>query len=345
MDIYFDYSGNNLGKYYLIQKLGNGGFGAVYRAYDKILGAEKAVKILAVTDPKEAYNLFSEASIPYKCSHNHIVKINSGEIISFNGELVFVVDMQLANGESIESLLKHTYISVIDSLSIMRDILFAVEYSHLQGIIHRDIKPANILMDNGIPKLSDFGLSTALGNVIVPWKWYRTHAAPETFVNNSIATVQTDIYALGMTLYRMVNSISDWNLFLQRIPNVEELMRSGKLIENLPVASFVPNKVHKIVKKACRKNPEERYSSAMDMRNAIEKLCPLYNWRRKEDEYWKGEAQGLPVKEIYVDYKKNSIKVVVTNNGRKSSKDSNEFTDIFQARKYMMEYIKDTTLQ
>ena len=107
----------------------------------------------------------------------------------------------------------------------------------------------------------------------------------------------------------------------------------------------MPNKVHKIVKKACKKNPEDRYSSAMEMRNAIEKLSPLYNWRIIEEDYWRGEAHGLPVKEIYVDYKKNSIKVIVTNNGRKSSQDSVAFSDIFQARQYIMDYIKNTTLQ
>lgn len=165
--------------------------------------------------------MFSEAAIPYKCQHNHIIKINSGEIINFNGELLFVIDMDLANGQSIDSILKHSYISVVDSLCIIKNILFAVEYSHLQGIIHRDIKPANILIDNGVPKLSDFGLSTALGDIIIPWKWYRTHAAPETFVNNSIATVETDIFALGMTLYRMVNNIPNWERFLQSIPNCD----------------------------------------------------------------------------------------------------------------------------
>ena len=74
MDIKQDYSGNNIGKYYLIEKLGNGGFGAVYKAFDKVLSVEKAIKILQVTNPREAYKLFSEASIPYKCQHNHIVK-------------------------------------------------------------------------------------------------------------------------------------------------------------------------------------------------------------------------------------------------------------------------------
>lgn len=345
MDIRIDYSGNQLGKYYLIQKLGNGGFGAVYRALDRILQAEKAIKILEVTDPKHAYKLFSEAAIPYKCQHNHIIKINSGEVINFNGELLFVIDMDLANGQSIDTILKHSYISVVDSLSIIKNILFAVEYSHLQGIIHRDIKPANILIDNGVPKLSDFGLSTALGDIIIPWKWYRTHAAPETFVNNSIATVETDIFALGMTLYRMVNNIPNWERFLQSIPNCENMIRTGKLIDKLPIDPVVPDKVYRIIKKACRKSPDDRYHSAAEMRNAIEKLCPCYSWNSIDENHWVGNGIGIPQKDICILLKRNSIDVIVTNNGRKSTKDSKKFADLFAAKAYLMDYIKKTTLK
>ena len=86
MNIRNDYSGKRFGKYYLIQKLGNGGFGSVYKVFDNILGVEKALKILEVSNPEEAYKLFSEAAIPYKCQHNHVIKINSGEIIKYNGE-------------------------------------------------------------------------------------------------------------------------------------------------------------------------------------------------------------------------------------------------------------------
>lgn len=345
MDIRIDYSGNQLGKYYLIQKLGNGGFGAVYRALDRILQAEKAIKILEVTDPKHAYKLFSEAAIPYKCQHNHIIKINSGEVINFNGELLFVIDMDLANGQSIDSILKHSYISVVDSLCIIKNILFAVEYSHLQGIIHRDIKPANILIDNGVPKLSDFGLSTALGDIIIPWKWYRTHAAPETFVNNSIATVETDIFALGMTLYRMVNNIPNWERFLQSIPNCENMIRTGKLIDKLPIDPVVPDKVYRIIKKACRKSPDDRYHSAAEMRNAIEKLCPCYSWNSVDENHWVGNGVGIPQKDICILLKRNSIDVIVTNNGRKSTKDSKKFADLFAAKAYLMDYIRQTTLK
>lgn len=345
MDIQTDYSGEDCGKYHLIQRLGNGQFGVVYKAYDKILKVEKAIKFLKVTDAKEAYKLFNEASIPYKCKHDNIIKINSAEVILFKDDFVFVIDMELVCGESVEAILKHEDITVLESLDIIRKILFAVEYSHLQGIIHRDIKPANILLDNNEPKLSDFGLSTMLGTVIKPWKWYMTHAAPETFVNNSIATVETDIFAIGMTLYRMVNRISDWEYFLNRIPNVGNRIKEGKLIDILPSSPYIPEKIHKIIKKACRKSPENRYSSATEMRNAIEKLRPYYNWREFEQDYWVGRALGLPKKEIFIEKKRNNTRVVVMNNGRKSSRDSKTFVNEHKAREYLMEYVKETTLQ
>lgn len=344
MDIICDYSGENIGKYYLIQKLGNGGFGAVYKAYDKVLGVEKAIKILQVTNPNEAYKLFSEAAIPYKCQHNHIIKINGGEIQKFKNELVFLIDMDLADGESVESLLKEKYIPIVDSLSIIKDILFAVEYSHLQGIIHRDIKPANILLDKGIPKLSDFGLSTTLGNVIIPWKWYVTHAAPETFFNDSIATVQTDIYAIGMTLFRMVNNISEWHMFIQQIPNIQKVLEKGKILEKAQSSPIVPDKVNRIIKKACNADPEKRYKSASEMRNAIEKLNLLYRWNRVSDYYWHGESCGLPCRDIRIESIKSQLYVMVYSNGRKISKECKSFIDIIEAQKYMYEYIKQTTI-
>ena len=342
MDITLDYSGENIGKYFLICKLGNGGFGAVYKAYDKVLNVEKAIKILQVSDPKAAYKLFSEASIPYKCQHNNIIKINSGELAQFNKDLVFIVDMDLANGKSIEGILKSGYLPVVKSLDIVKDILFAVEYSHLQGIIHRDIKPANILLDNGIPKLSDFGLSTALDSIIVPWKWYVTHAAPETFTATSKATVETDIYAIGMTLYRMVNNISDWELFVSGFSTDD--IRTGKIISKLPKSPVVPDKIYRIIKKACAVSPEKRYGSASEMRNAIEKLNFFYNWFIVDVDHWCGEAVGCPKKEIYLEPKKKQINVVIKNNGRRSSTDSKSFSDVLEAREYLHYYIKKTTL-
>lgn len=349
MDNRIDYSGNQLGKYFLQQKLGCGSFGVVYKARDLVLQVDKAIKILEVEDPKRAYELFSEASIPYKCNHEYIIKINGGELIDFKGELLFVIDMEWIQGESIESRLNHSYISIVDSLCIIKKILFAVEFSHIKGVIHRDIKPANILLStsNGttIPKLSDFGLSTALGDVIKPWRWYVTHAAPETFVHDSIATVETDIFAIGMTLYRMVNNINDWEK-IQSLSNFKSLIATGKLIDTLSFSPVVPDKVSWIIKKACHPSPSKRYQSAAEMRDAIERLHLGYSWNLVGDNHWIGVIRKKigPQKESFILFKDLSKDVIVTNNGRTSNKDSKKFADLDSAKKYLMDYIKKTTL-
>jgi len=345
MDIEKDYSGADIGKYKLLTKLGNGGFGAVYKAVDRVLNAEKAIKILEVSDPRKAYELFNEAAIPYKCQHNNIIRINSGELLTFNSEDVFIVDMELANGASIDGLLQNRFVPVSESIRYIKDILFAVEFSHLKGIIHRDIKPANILLDNGIPKLSDFGLSTALGGLIIPWRWYRSHAAPETFVDYSVATVETDIFALGMTMFRMVNNISNWSLFLQNITNFESLIRTGKLIGKIQQEPYVPLKIQRIIRKACNPLPEKRYHSAAEMRNSLEKIHFLYNWYMSGNYHWTGTSIGLPNKDIYLEMKRKSVNVVVKNNGRRSSSDSRNFFSLEEAMAYLFEYIRETTIQ
>lgn len=176
MNINDDYSNKSIDKYYLIEKLGNGSFGAVYRVKDRILKEEKALKIMNVVNPKLAQNLFKEAEIPYKCTHKNIVKINDAMILKFDNEDIFAIDMLLVDGGSLESIVKHNFLPVTRGIKIISDTLYGLEHAHLNGIIHRDIKPANILLDNRIPMLSDFGLATTLNTVITPWKWYATHA-------------------------------------------------------------------------------------------------------------------------------------------------------------------------
>ena len=266
-------------------------------------------------------------------------------MVLFLDERLFIIDMDLVNGMSVEKMLAESFITVNESLEIIRNILFAVEFSHLQGIIHRDIKPANILIDNGIPKLADFGLSIALGEIVTPWQWYIPHAAPETFVDDSVATIQTDIFALGMTLYRMVNGVSNWREFLDKIPNARELMRVGRLIEKLSMDPMIPDKVVKIIKKACNKNPEKRYRTAKEMRNAIERLKPWYNWKKESENSWIGWINSNACKKIVLDNKRNKVKVTVYNNDRRSSSDSKDFNNLVEAESYLFDYIKSTTFK
>lgn len=344
MDIHTDYSGQMIGKYKLIEKLGNGGFGAVYKAFDIVLNVEKAIKILKVSDPEKAYELFKEAAIPYKCKHPNIVRINSAELIPYQENLQFVVDMELVSGGSVETLIRNQYISVIEGMKLIKGVLFGVEYSHLQGVIHRDIKPANILLSNGCPKISDFGLSTALNSLIDSGMWYRTHAAPETYIN-SVATIETDIFALGLTFYRIDNNISDWHKYMTTISQSDSLIRSGKLIDEIAFMPYVPKPIERIIRKACNADPQKRYHRAADMRNAIEKLHYSIDWRRINDMHYIGTLPSQPQKKITIMLDKKNNDVIVKNNNRKSSADSRKFSDINIATAYFWEYIASSTLK
>ena len=181
--------------------------------------------------------------------------------------------------------------------------------------------------------------------LIIPWRWYRFHAAPETFVDCSVATVETDIFALGMTMFRMVNNISNWSLFLQNITNFESLIITGKLIGKIQQEPYVPLKIQRIIRKACNPLPEKRYHSAAEMRHSLERIHFLYNWFMIDNYHWTGTSTGLTKKDIYLEMKSKSVNVVVKNNGRCSSTDSRNFGNLEEAMAYLFEYIKATTIQ
>lgn len=143
----------------------------------------------------------------------------------------------------------------------------------------------------------------------------------------------------------MVNGISDWELFLQSIPDVKNALESGKLINKLPMLPIIPEKVIRIIKKACNIEPQKRYSSASEMRNAIEKLQPLYSWIKISEYNWKGSSVGNPQKEICIEPNKKPINVSIYNNNRKSSSDSKKFAEMMQAKDYVYNYIKQTTIK
>ena len=354
MNVNEDYSGNVIGKYKLIKKLGNGNFGSVYLVHDEILNTDKALKLLQIKDLKKAKKLFLEAEIPYKCNHKNIIEIYGGEILSVTNtathvsELLFAIDMELINGLSVEKLLTKQYLTLDYSLKMIQGVLFGLEHSHNQGIIHRDIKPGNILIDNKIPKLSDFGLASSLGALIDPPDGYIPHMAPET-IDNNIATIESDIYALGITFYRMINNISNWqeylNNFFCSIDDLNNDIISGQFIKKLNFQPYIPEKVKKIIKKACALNPSERYHSAAEMRNAIAKLHTNYEWNKISDLQWQGINQDKKKKELTIEEKGKIFKFIVKNNNRKSSAECHDFTKIEDAISYMNNYIKDSLLK
>jgi eukaryotic-like serine/threonine-protein kinase len=198
-----------VGPYHIIDKLGSGGMGSVYRAHVPDTGIEVALKLL----PKKLSNhpnflarFRSEANLGMGLNHPHIVRTTDfGE-----SKGTYYIAMEVVEGGTLEHHLTVSgAIPERTALKITRDLLGALQYAHEKNVVHRDIKPSNILFDReGKSKLSDFGLAKAEA----PDPQFMTHGttvgtphymAPEQARGEKL-DIRADLYALGATLYHCV---------------------------------------------------------------------------------------------------------------------------------------------
>ena len=333
-------------KYEIKKHLGSGAFGDVYLAQDRALNAIKAIKILEVPDPTQFMKTLEEAQILHKCKHKHIVEVNEANIYEINGESKVVIDMEYLPDGCFEDQIISYSASIHDSVGYVIDCLFALEHSHNHGVLHRDIKPANIMLCNYGAKLSDFGLATVLGakHAGSP-KGYITHLAPEYFQNNA-TTELTDIYAMGVTLFRACNYIVDWMSVIRTIPNPKQKIINGKLIGAIGYQSFVPAKLKRIINKSCAINPIQRYQSAAEMRQALEKIQFLIDWKKHEDLRWEGVCKKTKRNFIAtVESGRTKHKVNIRQNNRRLTNYCSEFLCPDEAKSHMQKHISETMLK
>jgi serine/threonine protein kinase len=192
----------------LLNRVGRGGRGSVYRAWQPSLKRVVAVKLLsrALSDNREYIQRFlREARVASKVQHRNIVRAYD---INKKGAHVYMV-MEYVSGVSLGQVLrKRATVETPDALEIARAVGDAVGYIAKVGLVHRDIKPDNIMIDvNGRVKLCDLGLARPSGatNLTQPMVAQGTPAymSPEAAVRPEIDT-QADVYSLGVTLYRML---------------------------------------------------------------------------------------------------------------------------------------------
>jgi serine/threonine-protein kinase len=215
-------SGMQLGAYEILEPLGEGGMGKVYRARDAKLGRDVAIKVVAEGfghDPERAARFQREAHLLASLNHPHIATVYGLE--EANGSHLLV--MELVEGETLARRLKSGPLPVPEALSAARQIADALQAAHEKGIIHRDLKPANIAFTaDGVVKVLDFGLAkevetvpqTDLGNsptitlgattagVILGTAAYM---APEQAKGRQ-ADKRSDVWAFGCVLYEMLTS-------------------------------------------------------------------------------------------------------------------------------------------
>jgi serine/threonine protein kinase len=261
--------------YKQIRRLGNGYFGEVFLELDEGLGRLCAAKYVSAFGSSR----YQEAQAMLAVSHENVVQIYSADDHPSTGGIVIRMEY-------------HERGSLSDAYTgrpgmtgaVIRNIEQAcrgLQHLHTQGVLHRDIKPANMLLSkDGTVKLSDFGLSAPLDAVETgPSMGYIAHLPPESIIKASgIADVTGDIFAMGVTLYRLVEG--DDVLTQMRSGGID--LRQQIMDGKFPPDSFSPHvhdKLRRVIRKSTHSDPAKRYSSATEMRHALEASRPAISWR------------------------------------------------------------------
>lgn len=252
-----------LGKYEILEELGQGGFGVVYKAKDLTLDRLVALKVLhpqLTVDPRFIENFRKEARLMAKITHPNVVRVY--EIDEFEGR-AFIVMEYLPGGNLEEKIAAEGQIPFEEALEITRQISKALEAGYKKNLIHRDVKPANILFDeDGNALLGDFGVAHTVqvssmgtmtqGGVGVGTPSYRP---PELWNGTPPPSQATDQYSLACVFYEM---LSGDKLFGGE---TTEQIIVKMLIQEPDLDKLESEEVKTILKKALSKNPADRYGS------------------------------------------------------------------------------------
>lgn len=270
--------GEVLGHYRVVAKIGEGGMGVVYRAYDEKLHRDVALKVVkkdSRLDSSASQNLLHEARASSSLSHPNICTIY--EVGETDGELYIV--MELVEGKSLHALCVNAGLASESVLRYGGQIASALARAHDRGIVHRDLKTANIVItDEGLVKVLDFGLAKKLGSGLLegPTLSFATlqgassvsgtlpYMAPE-ILRGDAADHRSDLWALGVVLYESASG---------RVPFEgrtgfeisSAIMREPPSLLGPPV----PPGLWAIIQRCLAKEPAQRYQRAGEVQAALE---------------------------------------------------------------------------
>jgi serine/threonine protein kinase/Tfp pilus assembly protein PilF len=263
------------GDYELLEEIGRGGQGVVFRAWQRSLNRTVALKIIGSgqwASDAHLKRFHREAEAAAKLNHPQIVPVY--EVGERDGRCYF--SMRFVEGGQLDEVIDRGPMPVRQAVELIAKVARTVHHAHEHGILHRDIKPGNILLDaNGEPHLSDFGLarlveygSTVTGTLEVMGT--PSYMAPEQAVGNNAALCPaTDVYGLGVVLYELLTghppfsggtSYETIRLLLDSEPRQPRLLNRK-----------VDRDLSAICLKCLEKNPQYRYSSALELAEDLER--------------------------------------------------------------------------
>jgi len=260
----------DIGKYHILELVGEGAMGVVYKAKDSVLDRTVAVKVMndAIARSDELRTRFlREAQAAASLQHPNVVSIyDLGEV---DGHLY--IAMEFVQGADLEALMQgHEPLTLQQKLDVIIDVLTGLTFAHKRGIVHRDIKPANIrIAEDGRAKLMDFGVAHLTSSQLTSTGaslGTPVYMSPEQITGGK-ATPATDVFAVGAVLYELLTGCKPFDsqtlqgLFYKILTEKPKPLR-----EAMP---GLPSALDHIVEKAMAKDAPQRYQSALDMANDL----------------------------------------------------------------------------
>jgi tRNA A-37 threonylcarbamoyl transferase component Bud32 len=267
----------------ILEVLGQGGMGVVFKVRQRHLGRLAALKLLpqeTARDPRFAERFTREARAMASLNHPHIVAVyDFGQADKY-----YYILMEYVDGTNLRHILQARDLSPDQALGIVPQVCEALQYAHGEGVVHRDIKPENILLDKrGRVKIADFGLAKLLGmekprtltatNQILGTPHYM---APEQIERPAEVDHRVDIYSVGVIIYEMLTG-------------------------ELPLGRFAPpsQKVHidvrldEVVLKALAKEPNLRYQQVSEVQTDVEAISHSQVAEKKKSDKAKERSDGI----------------------------------------------------
>ncbi len=280
---------SHLGRYEILEELGRGAMGIVYKAHDPLIERFVAIKtikhkVLSETErPEYEARIFQEAKAAGQLNHPNIVTIyDLGE----SGNMAYIA-MELMEGRDLQVIINgKRRLLVTDALNIAIQVAEGLSFAHQRGVVHGDIKPSNIMvLGNNLVKIADFGIarmaSTLEGKQEEAIYGTAPYMSPEQIMGKAI-DARSDIFSLGVVLYTMLTD---------RLPFPEEdiSLLKNQIVDAVPerpgsLNPGIPEALNAVVYKCLEKTPDDRYKNAHDLANDLRScLSALLHTRASPD--------------------------------------------------------------
>ena len=324
-------------RYELIEKIGNGGMATVYRAEDKVLKRNVAVKILKdefTTDEEFIKRFEIEAQSAARLTHPNIVSIYD---VGSEDNLYYIV-MELIRGKTLKEIIveERGPLPWKWSVNVAIQIASALEMAHKNNIIHRDIKPHNIIItEDGIAKVTDFGIAKAVSNSTITafgTTIGSVHYFSPEHARGGYTDAKSDLYSLGVVMYEMVTGRVPFDADTPVSVALKHMQEEPE--EPIELNPNLPSAVNRIIMKALKKDTTLRYQSATDMLADLRQALKNPNGDFVEDKEYDATARTQKINtDLY-----GNVDMDDNRNNKKGKKD-NKFIAFIKRHKVLSAFI------